>query len=145
MCWDKFNLSEVPEVGKNLALLWNPQILAFKRHGRVWQAQHENVVCAHQSFMKIFKKKTYLLLHRAIIERLASDVDTMLYPLFIVSSCHRTRRRHVDRFDNVVHCHIIQCSSCNGQVVQHVGDFRRADPPIFCAVVDHQVMLLPSL
>ena len=86
---EEVNLSK-GEVGKkDLALLWNPQILAFghqvnlkKGHGKVWQALHKSVVCAHQSFMKIFQI-SFLLLHRALIERLASNVDTM--PFCMVS------------------------------------------------------------
>ena len=57
--------------------MWDPQILALEKgHGKVWQALHKNVVCAHQSFMKILQISS-LLLHRALIERLASNVDTM--------------------------------------------------------------------
>ena len=100
---EEINLSTVPEVGK----IWQNNLK--QGHGKVWQALHKNGVCAHQSFMKTFQI-SHLLLQRTLIERLARDVDTMLYPLFIVSSCLRTRRRRVDRLDNVVHCHIIQFS-----------------------------------
>ena len=133
-------------------MLWNPQILAFghrvnqkQRHGKVWQGLHKNVVCAHQSFMKIFQI-SYLLLHHVLIQRLACipcssfhHASELVEETFVV---HVTGRSCIATLSNVHELLILQhhVVHVKGRSCSTFGIF-----VIFCAVVDHQAMLLPQL
>ena len=124
------NFSKVPEVGKRPGTAVEFSDSSFRTQG---QPEMERRQALHE-------KKVGL----------ASNVDTKRCLLFNVSSCLRTRLRCVDRLDEcraLPHCPMLMNSSSSSitPFMQHVGDFRRVDPPNICAVVDHHVMLLPSL